>query len=99
MVPVKCDSPAASQDVTARKAVWRKGCEQDSRQPEPGWNLLAVKPRMIHPSQNAVRGHKLKDLDGHSETRNWLFFLPGAYPLLFCCMGKAKLTTYVCAPK
>lgn len=38
MVPVRFDSPAASQDVLARKAVGRKECEQDLSQPDPGLN-------------------------------------------------------------
>lgn len=68
MVSVRFDSPAAGQDVMAKKAVWRKECEQDSFQSR--LNLLVVKPslfygkiRLINPYQNAVKRNNLKYLD------------------------------------
>lgn len=63
MVPVRRDSLAACQDVMARKAVWRKECEQVSSQPDSGLNCVVVKPsffygkgRMICPSRMMLEG-------------------------------------------
>lgn len=62
MVPVRCDAPAACPDVMARKAAWRKECEQDSSQPDSGLNFVVVKPsffygkvKMINPYRKDVR--------------------------------------------